>query len=58
VRCGHDTPGPQAGQGEVLGAFLRCGRDFVHINIDNPAKRIILNILKITGILPIREKGD
>jgi hypothetical protein len=44
VRCGHDTPGPEAGQGEVLAAFLRYGRDFVHVMIDNPAKRIIFKI--------------
>jgi hypothetical protein len=44
VRCGHDTPRPETGQGEVLAAFLRYRRDFVHVMIDNQAKRIILRI--------------
>jgi hypothetical protein len=33
-------------------------RDFVHAIIDNPAKRIILNILKITGKMPIRKTRE
>jgi len=61
VRCGHGTTGPKAGQGEVLGACLYYRRDFVHVIIDNPPKRIILKTLKITGKMPIRknrEPGD
>jgi hypothetical protein len=37
------------------GPSSRSGRDFVHVIIDNPTKRIIFNILEITGILPIRK---
>jgi len=37
------------------GPSSRYGRDFVHVIIDNPTKRIIFNTLEITGIMPIRK---
>jgi hypothetical protein len=47
--------GPRQVKERFRGPSLIYGRDFVHVIIDNPAKRIILKILKISGILPIRQ---
>jgi hypothetical protein len=55
VRCGHNTPAYRSGSRRGFGGLSLYRRDFVHAIIDNPAKRIILNILKITGKMPIRK---
>jgi hypothetical protein len=55
VRYSHDTPAYRGGSRRGLRGRSLYRRDFVHVIIDNRAKRIILNILKITGKMPIRK---
>jgi hypothetical protein len=55
VRCSHDTPAPRGGSRRAFRGLSLYRRDFVHAIIDNPAKIIILNILKNTGKIPIRK---
>jgi hypothetical protein len=43
MRLGYSGAGGGSRRG--FGGFLRPGRDFVHIIIDNPLKRIILKSL-------------